>query len=64
MAYVNFDLRLILEFDGSDKGFFITEWFEMVEMICDLKNIASILPLWLVGGRFPVFQQLSKEENM
>lgn len=45
MAVGTFDLRLIPEFDGSDRGLSIVEWFGNTELVCDLcdeKNVARV----------------------
>lgn len=50
MAFIadgRFDLRLISEFDDSDRGLSVVEWFENIELVCDLCSvrILCILPL-------------------
>lgn len=66
MGEGKFDPKLIPEFDVSERGPTIVEWFEKAEIACDLcslKNIASVLSLRLTRGAFPVFHQFSKEER-
>lgn len=65
MADGKFDLKLIPEFNGWDCGLTNIKWFEKAELIydlCDMKDIASVLQLWLMCGAFALFQQLSKDE--
>ena len=58
-----FDLKLILEFDGSTP---VLDWVEKVELHCllsDIKSIEHVIPLRLSGRAYTVYQQLSAEEK-
>lgn len=66
MAHGKFDLKLITEFDVSDRCLNIVEQFENAELVCDLhgvKHIGNVLSFRLMRGAFAVFQQLRKEER-
>lgn len=65
MTENNFDLRLIPEYDGSDKQSVI-EWLEKLELVCKIRGItdvASVIPLRLTGGAFAVYLQLTDKER-
>ncbi|KAK4329283.1 hypothetical protein Pmani_000317 [Petrolisthes manimaculis] len=65
MAESNFDLRLIPEYDGSDKQSVI-EWLEKLELVCKIRgvaDVASVIPLRLTGGAFAVYLQLPEKDR-
>lgn len=60
-----FDLRLIPEYDGTDKQS-VVEWLEKLELVCKLRevtDVASVVPLRLTGGAFAVYQQLPEADQ-
>lgn len=60
MAENHFDLRLIPEYDGSDKQS-VVEWLVKLELVCKIRgvdDVASVVPLRLTGGAFAVYLQL------
>ncbi|KFD47469.1 hypothetical protein M513_11630 [Trichuris suis] len=60
-----FDLKLIPQFDGSH-GQSVVEWLQTVELICKLRkveDVASVIPLRLIGGALAVYLQLSDKER-
>ncbi|KFD62492.1 hypothetical protein M514_13006 [Trichuris suis] len=60
-----FDLKLIPQFDGSH-GQSVVEWLQTVELICKLQkveDVASVIPLRLIGGALAVYLQLSDKER-
>ena len=66
MTEGKFDLKLILEFDGSASGPSIIKWMEKAELVCKMcqvKHMELIIPLRLMGGAFTVFQQLKEEDK-
>lgn len=66
MADGMLDLKLIPEFESSDRGLPIVEWFEKTDLLCHLchvKNIITALPLRLTVYAFAVSRQLSKEKR-
>ncbi|KFD69462.1 hypothetical protein M514_18334 [Trichuris suis] len=61
----SFDLKLIPQFDGSH-GQSVVEWLQTVELICKLQkveDVASLIPLRLIGGALAVYLQLSDKER-
>ena len=59
------ELRLIPEFGGSPSES-VAEWLEKVQLVCDLRCIdkpETLVPLWLTGGAFAVYQQLSASDK-
>ena len=61
----HFDLRLIPEYDGTDKQS-VVEWLEELELVCKIRgveDVASVVPLRLTGGAFAVYLQLSEDKR-
>ncbi|KAK8385694.1 hypothetical protein O3P69_016461 [Scylla paramamosain] len=61
----HFDLKLILEYDGSGTQL-VVKWLEKLELMCKLRkvdDIASTIPLRLTGGAFAVYLQLVEEDR-
>lgn len=57
------ELKLISEFDGSTP---VLEWVEKVKLICHLcwvKCVKHVIPLWLTGSAFTVYEQFSDKET-
>lgn len=64
LATVQFDMRLIPEFDGHNLP--VIEWFEKAELVCRLRGVSrlqDVLPLRLTGGAFSVYQQLDDADK-
>ena len=59
---MNFDARVISEFDGTTD---VVEWWTRAELLCELRGVAaeSVLPLRLSGGAFAVWSQLPAEQR-
>ena len=58
-----FDLKLILEFDGSPTGPSVVEWFEKAKCVCrqcKIKEPALVIPLRLTKGAYAVYQQIKQ----
>ena len=61
-----FDPKLIPLFDGIDSGQSVVECVEKAELVCRLsgvKNIECVAPMYLSGGAYAVYQQLSEEKR-
>ena len=61
-----FDVWLILELSGTATEMPIAEWVKNVQLVCDLcnmKNVESALPLWMLGGALAIYRQLSAEQK-
>ena len=66
MGENNFDLRLIPEYDGTDKQSVI-EWLEKLELICKIRgveDVASVVPLCLTEGAFAVCSSQRKTGSL
>ena len=62
-----FDLKLILEFDGSPTGPSVVEWFEKAERIyrlCKIKEFALVIPLRLTKGAYAMYRQLGDDAGL
>ena len=62
-----FNLKLILEFDGSPTGPSVVEWFEKAERVCQqckIKEPALVIPLRLTKGAYTVYQQLGDDAGL
>ena len=62
-----FDLKLILEFDGSSTGLSVVEWFEKAERVyrlCKIKEPALVIPLRLTKGAYAIYQQLGDDTGL
>ena len=59
---MNFDARVIAEFDGTGD---VVEWWTRAELLCGLRGVAaeSVLPLRLTGGAFAVWSQLPADQR-
>ena len=60
-----FDLRLIPEYDGTDKQS-VVEWLKKLELVCKLRevsDVAGVIPLRLTAGAFAVYQQLPEGDR-
>lgn len=58
-----FDLRIILKFDGTGA---VIDLIEKQELVCGLSGVKQldwVIPLHLTGREFVVYQQLTKDEK-
>ena len=63
---LNFDPKLTPLFDGKDSDLSVQEWIEKAGLICQfsgVKCIECVVPMYLSGGAYAVYQQLSEDKR-
>ena len=61
-----FDIRLIPKFHGIPSDFTVSEWLELVELVCEMcgvDNVERVLPLRLREGALSVYQRLTRDQK-
>ena len=65
MAGKAFDIQLIPEFHGISSDHTVSEWFEQVELVCEMcgVDVKRVLPFRLRGGALLVYRQLTHDQR-
>ena len=66
MAGKAFDIWLIPEFHGISSDHMVSEWLELVKLVCGMcgvDNVERLLPLRLRGGALSVYRLLTRDQR-